>query len=715
MSVEQKRYLTPEEVEDIVSQIPEPPSLSSEIRRYTADEIRNSLYLQLLSVTIYPSMIPKLKAYIINHGTKSFLNPGMHVGMNTGESTGQPATQLNLDAFHQSGQANKKSGFQRFQQKISLKKDPSASSTIIHFIDTNISYEDAFMAGKKFVSLKLGDILVKPVGGEMFEILVTDSADRSWYTDFEIANTDYYNERMDEYNGYFARMTFDKQKLFLHKITLQEIVTHLNSVEVSKGKDTSDFVTFFCGPLTEGVIDVYPNVDFIENTFKFSGGGLSADEKLDSNVRRFFQETFQSFITSAVIGNYQYVTDTTVKMTPTHDLIQGVQPDYATESGEESGKLRIWINPVVEKTSGIPIEKLILLLQALGMTVDTTFLTMEPTTFHLGYLLVNKTDNNGKTLPIDTEGMLKLIKDEIKNAEDRMIEQFEDQIDPNLPDLITDPIFRYGNYCTVVTTGTNLREIRAHPDVCAYRTFSDSPMEIYEVIGIEAMRNYLEKEIYDLFKNADQIIAPRNITAMIDWICVGPKPSSINSKSISKQNRGIFPQACFEDPVRAVSTGAPFGPTEKITNTSSSILFGTRVNTGTGAFDLEVNESIVQQFRNFQSSSDVGANRLTGNVLAQLVGNDRRKQVQSRVGREPENRDAKSVGRGSASKELSRLSSSRSPARAAGFDAPLPRDPGVDALLGMFDLDSDSDDSFNPDDVPDSIADDDNDIEFGEI
>lgn len=692
-SVETKRRLSSDEIDDIVSQVPEPPSLSSEIRLITSDEIRNSLSLQLQDCLIYPSQIKKLKEYIINHGTKSFLHPGMHVGMNTGESTGQPATQLNLDTFHQAGQSNKKSGFQRFQQKISLKDDPAASSTIIHFLDTNTSYEEAYKKGKRFVSLKLGNLLLKSIGGESFDILITDSANRDFYPAFEIANPDYYSERVDEYSGYFARLKFDKEKLFLHNITLQGIVTHLNNIEVSKGKKINDFVTFFCGPLTEGVIDVYPNVDTIENTFKFSGSGGSLEEIREFNIRRFFQETFKSFINSANIGNYQYVTDITVKMYPVYELIQGVQEDF-----DDPDRIRVWLDPVVEKTTGIPIGKLILLFQDLGITVDETFLTLEPTTFHLGYLLIDKLRANGDILPSNTKDLLDVLKKVLKSEEDKMIDQFENQTDPDLPDLITTDIYRHGNYATVLTKGTNLREIRAQPDICAYRTFSDSPMEIYRVIGLEAMRNYLEKEIYDLFKGADQMIAPRNITSMVDWICVGPKPASINSKSISKQNRGIFPQACFEDPIKAVSTGAVFGPTEKITNTSSSILFGTRVNTGTGAFDLQANDDIVQQFRNFQSNEDLGATRLTGNILSKLVGSD-----ESKV-RKP-------------TPKLSRITSSENPqkrmATPVAFDATLPRDQGLDDLLGL-DLSDSDDSSFDPDDIPDSIVEEER-VDFGDF
>lgn len=700
-SVETKRYLSPDEIDDIVSQVPEPPSLSSEIRHMVADEIRNSLYLQLQDQLIYPSQIKKLKKYIINHGTKSFLHPGMHVGMNTGESPGQLLTQLNLDAFHQAGQSNKKSGFQRFQQKISLRKDPSASSTIIHFLDTNTSYEEAFRKGKKFVSLKLGNLLLRPIGGELFDILITDSANRDFYPDFAATNPEYYNEHIDEYSGYFARLTFDKEKLLLYGITLENIVTHLNNIEISKGKETSYFVTFFCGPLTEGIIDVYPNVDAIENTFKISIGSKSRQQALELTIRRFFTETFKSFINSTNIGNYQYVTDITVKMFPVYDLIQGVQEDY-----ENPDKLRVWLDPIMEKTTGIPIEKLILLFQALGYSVDTTFLTLEPTTFHLGYLLVDKKTDNGTVLPSKTETFKGVLKLAIKDEENKMVEQYENQTNPDLPDLITTDIYRYGNYATVVTTGTNLREIRAHPDVCAYRTFSDSPMEIYDVIGIEAMRNYLEKEIYDLFKSSDHIIAPRNITAMVDWICVGPKPSSINSKSISKQNRGIFPQACFEDPIKAVSTGAVFGPTEKITNTSSSILFGTRVNTGTGAFDLQVNDDIVQQFRNFQSSEDVGATRLTGNILAKLVGGEDSKPIRKPT---PKPKAAKLT-----STTLESVPLRRPKTTPVALETSLPRDQALDELFGFDDADSDSS-SFDPDDIPDSIIDDDEAVDFGSV
>lgn len=704
MTTETKRALTIYEIDDIVNQIPLPPHLSTEIREKATVEARNSYYLQLQDVEIYPSMIPKLKDYVINQATKGFHQAGTHVGMNSSESTGQTSTQLNLDAFHQAGQSNSKSGFQRFQQKISLKKDPSASSTYIHFMDYNLSFEEAYMKAKRFVSVKIANLLEKPIDDTMFSILTTDSANRDFYPDFEMANRDYLDENVSEYNGFFARLVFNKEKLLLHDITLQEIATVLREARIVNGKDpriTSELVSFFCGPMTSGIIDVYPNVVEIENTFKtFGGSDENRTEFRDETVRRFFQEMFKNLLNNVPIGRYQYVTDIAIKPYKVHELIQGVKADPIEVDSKGNEKIRIWLDPVVEKSTGIPIAKLITLLELLGFTVDSSKLVLDTKVFYLAYLLVDKYigETDMSAVLKDKESLTKYIDTKIQESEAVMVKQFEDGTDPTLPDLITDDIYRNGLYCIAITKGTNLREIRAHPEVDHYRTFSDSPLEIYEVIGIEACRNYLEKEIYDLFKNAGHIIAPRNITAMIDWMTVGPRPNSINSKSVTKQNRGIFAEACFEDPIKAVSKGAVFGPIEKINNTSTCILFGTRVNTGTGAFEMEADPVIVDQYRSFTSGNDVGAARLTSNTLSQLVN--------------------MTTGDGRAS-PASRTQLTR-PARAAS-PRPTPPPVIVEALPGRGEVDDlfgfgddQSEDSFNPDDVAESIGEGDQ-VEFGDV
>lgn len=724
--MESTRKLSPDEIEDIITQIPPPPIPSSEIRNKVSQEVRTSVYLQLRSQEIYPSQIPKLKNYVANHASKSFLPPGTHVGLNTGESTGQPATQLTLDAFHQAGQTTKKGGFARFKAKVGLSKDPLGSSTLIHFMNLNLSYEEAFLQGKRFVSVKINDLLQKPLEDRVFSLMTTDSANRDWYPDFEEANADYMSDDLGNYEGYFARLTFNKEKLLLYNLTLQDIITEMMENDIGKGKESrniGDFITCFCGPLTEGIIDVYPNVDSIESTFKFFSSSSNREESVDFNIGRFFRETFEGFLANTKIGKYSNVSDANVKMYKTTELVQGVEQDP-----DLSDKIRIWVNPIIEKTLGIPVTKLISLLQLLGFTIYDDNLNLDTESFDLGWLLVDDTykvrdsesTDGFRSLPTpsDTDGFLGLIKDLVKIAEDAMIDQYENRKDPTLPELTTNDIYRYAHYCIVTTTGTNLREIRTHPDVDAYRTFSDYPIEIYEVLGIEAMRNYLEREIYELFKSNNEIIAPRNITVMVDWMTSNFRPTSINSKSIGKQGRGIFAQACFENPIDAIRAGAVFGPTEKVTNTSTSILFGTKINSGTGAFEIEQDPEIVEMYRNFKSVNEPGATRLTSNTLSQLTGlAGKVAQGIQRAGVSPAVAPVK-LTRIRESIEVPQQASGRAPIQASGA---LPGAPDIDDLFGLSgpmslsDIQESDEDSFNTDDIPSTVDDDDAGVRFGEI
>ncbi len=707
------RRLSPDEIEDIITQIPPPPIPSSELREKVSQEVRTSVYLQLRSQEIYPSLIPKLKNYVANHASKSFLPPGTHVGMNTGESTGQPATQLTLDAFHQSGQTTKKGGFARFKSKVGLSKDPLGSSTLIHFMDLNLSYEEAFLQGKRFVSVKINDLLQKPVEDRVFSLMTTDSANRDWYPDFEEVNPDYMSDNLNEYEGFFARLTFNKEKLILYNLTLQDIVTEMMENDIKKGKESrniGDFITCFCGPLTEGIIDVYPNVDAIESAFKFFNSSNSREESIDFNISRFFRETFEGFLTATRIGKYSNVSDSNVKMYKTTELIQGVEQDP-----DLLDKIRIWINPIIEKTTGIPISKLILLLQLLGFTTYDDNLNLDIESFDLGWLLVDnvymirdpKSSTGFRQMPTpnNTDDFLAVIDNFVKVSENSMIDQYENHTDPTLPQLMTNDIYRYSHYCIVTTLGTNFREIRTHPDVDAYRTFSDDPQQIYDVLGIEALRNYLEREIYELFKSNDLIIAPRNITVMVDWMTSNFRPTSINSKSVGKQGRGIFAQACFENPIDAIRTGAVFGPIEKVTNTSTSILFGTKINSGTGAFDVEPDPEIVEMYRNFKSVNEPGAARLTSNTLSQLTG------LAGKV--------TQGIQRAGVISTPVVPEKPLGPIQASGR---LPGASVIDDLFGISDKpmslnDSESDeDSFNPDDIPSTVSDNDaGRVRFGEI
>lgn len=180
------------------------------------------------------------------------------------------------------------------------------------------------------------------------------------------------------------------------------------------------------------------------------------------------------------------------------------------------------------------------------------------------------------------------------------------------------------------------------------------------------------------------------------------KPISINPKSVSKQNRAIFAQACFENPTDAIGKGAVFGPVEKITNTSAAILFGTQVNSGTGAFRIEEDPEIVEMYRNFTSSDDTGAARLTSNTLSQLNG------LAAQV-----DRVLKASGpRGKPQEKMLRRENVLPAIQAPNIIGALPGAEEIDDLFGVVasstknesdESVASEDDSFNPDDIPSTV------------
>ena len=60
--------------------------------------------------------------------------------------------------------------------------------------------------------------------------------------------------------------------------------------------------------------------------------------------------------------------------------------------------------------------------------------------------------------------------------------------------LETSDLYRVAFYCYIITKGSDLERIRIDPDIDEENTISNHIMEIYDVLGIEVVRNYLEKK-----------------------------------------------------------------------------------------------------------------------------------------------------------------------------------------------------------------------------
>ena len=145
------------------------------------------------------------------------------------------------------------------------------------------------------------------------------------------------------------------------------------------------------------------------------------------------------------------------------------------------------------------------------------------------------------------------------------------------------------------TKGTNLLEILALPQVDTYQTASNNIHEIYELFGIEAARSALLKETIDVIESAGASLAPRHIGLLCDIMTFKGILVSVDRHGMSKGDSGPLARASFEETVNQLTNAAFFGEEDNMAGVSSNIMFGQTVPAGTNAFDIILDEEMLQQ------------------------------------------------------------------------------------------------------------------------
>lgn len=577
------RFLTNDEINSLLNRIAKPQISSSEIRDHVYNEVKTMFKYQLENIKLKPSKIEKMGDYISNRTERASYHGGTPVGFNVAESVSQPATQLVLNTFHSAGQSIR-SPFDRFKEAINVsasKEKRFESSMNIHMRDKYISYEDLYIRAQQFVRVSISDLLEDSIIKEDYPF-----SDMSIYVD-SFRSINQYTD-----HGYAIRLRFNMEKLFLHKITLSSIAKVL--MELKNGSE--NYFTVFCGPQVEGIIDIYPipdqvcdefNKDFIECSKIFENGALTD----------FLQKPFS--------GDYDAISEARVEKVPMTDIIKDVTPHYVTDSsgtGEDAAvsptHVRVWIDYIKVKKDGYPPEKLERLLRILKYNIVES-------ESDENYLVVETDDMNLKAT------LTKILKDE----DARLIEEFKPDEPGQAGFVHSSDLYLTGYYNYIVTKGSNLERVRLHKDVDEFNTISNNVMEIYDVLGLEVARSYIEKEIYDLFAEESLIVAPRNIGILVDWMTANIRPISVNPKNVLRPDFSVLRAINFEDPKTNIVKGAVIPTEEYVSNVSARIMLGIKQNLGTGAFKVIPNQEVIDLYEKISKKEDVGAVRLTSNTL----------------------------------------------------------------------------------------------------
>ena len=143
------------------------------------------------------------------------------------------------------------------------------------------------------------------------------------------------------------------------------------------------------------------------------------------------------------------------------------------------------------------------------------------------------------------------------------------------------PVKRGEEYI-VLTSGTNLKEILTLPEVDGARTMSNDIYEVYEVLGVEAAREAIIREVFKVIEAQGLNIDVRHIMLVADIMCASGVVKGVTRYGVVKEKASVLARASFETPIKHLINAALEGEVDHLTSVVENVMINQPVPLGTG-------------------------------------------------------------------------------------------------------------------------------------
>ncbi|CAG8480442.1 9889_t:CDS:2 [Paraglomus brasilianum] len=156
-----------------------------------------------------------------------------------------------------------------------------------------------------------------------------------------------------------------------------------------------------------------------------------------------------------------------------------------------------------------------------------------------------------------------------------------------------------GNICrddewTLETDGTNLAEVLCVDHVDHRRTCSNNCVEIMTVLGIEATRAALLKELRSVIEFDGSYVNYRHLALLCDVMTSRGHLMAITRHGINRAETGALMRCSFEETVEILMEAAAVGEVDDCKGVAENIMLGQVAPLGTGEFDVYLDEEMLK-------------------------------------------------------------------------------------------------------------------------
>ncbi|CCM03706.1 uncharacterized protein FIBRA_05852 [Fibroporia radiculosa] len=136
------------------------------------------------------------------------------------------------------------------------------------------------------------------------------------------------------------------------------------------------------------------------------------------------------------------------------------------------------------------------------------------------------------------------------------------------------------------TDGVNLKAVMSIGGVDFKRTYSNSCVEVFNVLGIEAARAAIMKELRGVIEFDGSYVNYRHLSLLCDLMTHRGILMAITRHGINRADTGALMRSSFEETVEILMEAAAVGERDDCHGIAENVIFGQMAPMGTGAFDV---------------------------------------------------------------------------------------------------------------------------------
>jgi DNA-directed RNA polymerase II subunit RPB1 len=146
------------------------------------------------------------------------------------------------------------------------------------------------------------------------------------------------------------------------------------------------------------------------------------------------------------------------------------------------------------------------------------------------------------------------------------------------------------------TEGVSLLRVMSVPEVEHTTTMSNVVTEMFDVLGIEAARASLLKELRAVIEFDGAYVNYRHLAMLCDIMSFRGHLMAITRHGINRVDTGPLMRCSFEETVEILMDAATFSEVDYLRGVSENIMIGQMAPFGTGAFELYLDQSMVEKY-----------------------------------------------------------------------------------------------------------------------